>query len=356
MEEEKKEDEKKSAPAQKNVLALLASLVGLAVLVLGGGYFIVDGQVQRLSENGAVRTASRLYQLPAAEINGSAILYADYIDDVITLRTFFANSQDFGAVNDGQLSDMTISRLLAAELVKQVAKELDVTVTPEDIQARRDEIIATFDNEEAAETEVQNMYGWNLDTYIQKVVVPIIREEKVQEAFQAAASISGLETFEEVRASHILFPVEDETEDGIVRQQAQEVIDRLNNGEDFAALAAEFGSDATKDKGGDLGWFGRGVMVPVFEETAFGMEPGEISQEPVKSEFGYHIIRLDEKRDSKDFLGYMDDRFRNSEVKILIPINNPFAQAAQPEGQNELTPAVIGEDGISGTDGVNVLE
>ncbi len=92
----------------------------------------------------------------------------------------------------------------------------------------------------------------------------------------------------EVKARHILVDSE---------EQAKAVITELDAGKDFVELAKEKSTGPSGPQGGDLGYFGRGRMVPEFEEAAFALEPGTYTKEPVKSQFGWHIIKVDDVRD-----------------------------------------------------------
>jgi peptidyl-prolyl cis-trans isomerase C len=87
----------------------------------------------------------------------------------------------------------------------------------------------------------------------------------------------------------------DEAGTKAARAKIDGVLKRAKAGEDFAALAKENSADGSASQGGDLGFFPRGRMVPAFDQAAFALKPGEIS-EVVTSEFGYHIIKLTEKK------------------------------------------------------------
>ena len=101
------------------------------------------------------------------------------------------------------------------------------------------------------------------------------------------SQVGALKPEEEVRARHILVESKD---------KARELFEKIAHGGDFAAAGqGAFQGPGSKDQGGELGFFGRGQMVPQFEEAAFKLKKGEVS-EPFKSQFGWHIIRVDDRR------------------------------------------------------------
>jgi len=100
------------------------------------------------------------------------------------------------------------------------------------------------------------------------------------------------DTVEYAKASHILFSGEDEE----TKQQAEDVLQQIKDGANFSAMARQYGSDGTANRGGDLGWFKTGDMVDEFQEAVFNTDEAGLLDELVKTEYGYHIIRVDEPK------------------------------------------------------------
>ena len=123
------------------------------------------------------------------------------------------------------------------------------------------------------------------DAYFDTTVKGTINEVEARRYYES--QFGGMRAEEEVRARHILVDSKD---------KAREVYEKLVHGSDFAQLAREYSKDAgTRDQGGDLGFFTRGQMVPPFEEAAFSLKKGEMS-EPFQTQFGWHIVKVDERR------------------------------------------------------------
>jgi peptidyl-prolyl cis-trans isomerase D len=128
---------------------------------------------------------------------------------------------------------------------------------------------------------------------------------------------------EQRRVSHILLQVADAKEDAAVKSKAEEIFKRAKGGEDFAKLAQQFSQDpGSAQKGGDLGWAGSKAYVAPFADAAFAMKQGDIVG-PVKTQFGYHIIKLDgiqpaTVKSFEDSKGELDADYRRSEAERLF--------------------------------------
>ncbi|WP_201977815.1 peptidylprolyl isomerase [Hymenobacter rubidus] len=108
--------------------------------------------------------------------------------------------------------------------------------------------------------------------------------------------VTGVGTGKEpaARASHILIKADGTTPEAkaAAKAKAQDILNKIKGGADFAAMARQFGTDGTKDQGGDLGWFGKGRMVPEFEKAIFGATAPGLLPNVVETSFGYHIIKI----------------------------------------------------------------
>lgn len=124
------------------------------------------------------------------------------------------------------------------------------------------------------------------NTYIEEEIQKSVTDAELKARYEK--DVAGYAPPEEVRARHILVKT---------KEEAEAVIADLQAGGDFAAIATEKSLDpGSKVNGGDLGFFTKGQMVPAFEAEAFSLAPGEISKAPVESQFGFHVLKVEEKR------------------------------------------------------------
>jgi len=198
-----------------------------------------------------------------------------------------------------QGGQQALDMLIMEKIIEMEAKKQGIQVTEQDVDKEIDKMAEQYGGREAFE-RIIGMYGYSIDGMkkdigmslkIEELLRPSISitEEEMKEYFEENKETFAVE--EQVKASHILTETE---------EAAAEVKEKLDAGEDFAELAKEYSIDeANKNYGGDLGIVKRGEMVPEFEEAAFSMEAGSISQ-PVKTQFGYHIIKVDDKKEARE--------------------------------------------------------
>jgi len=181
------------------------------------------------------------------------------------------------------LQEQVLDQIIGRILLHQLADQEGVTVTTEQVEAE----IATVQEQVLQDESIADWDAFLAQSNLtEELVYELVTDDLLMQGL--AEQFGGPNVAEYAHAAHILVETE---------EIAQEVLDKLDDGEDFAALAAEYSMDpGSKDQGGDLDWFSRGMMVPVFEDTAFSLEPGETSG-MVQSDFGFHIIHVFEKEE-----------------------------------------------------------
>jgi peptidyl-prolyl cis-trans isomerase C len=165
---------------------------------------------------------------------------------------------------------------------------------------------------------------------IDAIAFDTIADADVQALYDANFADAGGDL--EWNASHILVATEEE---------AQNLIDQLNDGADFVALAQEFSTGPSGPNGGALGWFGTGMMVPEFETAVAGLEAGEISA-PVQTQFGWHVVKLNESRISappalEDVRADLEEELRRQRVDAYLAELTEAAEIARPEVEIDMS-------------------
>ena len=244
------------------------------------------------------------------------------VDDQIVLRSDVMSNMALVAMRQGlnredltpdrvsELFDVILGNMIQEKLLlaraEQDSIEVDEEVIERAVRSRVRELKAEHGEETFAEQLVEGGVTERdlRDQYRQEFRKDFLRQRMYARlSQQVEVSFKDVQDYVAryqdrlpplVSISHILVAIEaSDDRDTEVRSQADILIDRLRNGEDFAALAQQYSSDmGSREDGGDLGYFPRGRMVPAFEEAAFALRPGEIS-EPVKTKFGYHIIKVE---------------------------------------------------------------
>ena len=201
-----------------------------------------------------------------ARINGQAVHRSD-LDVQLRNAPQQIQQQPFDKIYPALVNSM-----VNTELLEQASRKAKV-----DQNAQVKQEIA------AAQTQIL------VNAYIASMARSQITEAKLRQAYDQYAKDAP--KTEEVHARHILVSSE---------QEAKDIIDQLKKGADFATLAKDKTTDPSgKSNGGDLGYFTKQDMVPEFANAAFAMKPGDVSQTPVKTQFGWHVIKVEDKRAGK---------------------------------------------------------
>lgn len=223
----------------------------------------------------------------AALVNGEPIVLADYQRLVDQFETSF-KEQEMGPESEEALTALrrqVLEQMINQKLIEQAAAREGLSVSEEELTARIEEGKREMGGEEKFNEWLQ------ANGMTQEDLRAMLRSQLLTNAVRDRITASVSTVTEQVRARHILVTTE---------ETAREILAQLQGGGDFAALAQQYSEDlTTKDNGGDLGFFPRGMMPPEFEEAAFGLSPGQVSG-VVETQFGFHVIQVLEKDASRE--------------------------------------------------------
>jgi len=245
---------------------------------------------------------------PVARVNGDAIDRAEFERAIRSLEGRAGGPVP--AERRDEIFRGVLDQMIAVRLLSQESTARQIDVPDADVEARFAEIRQQFPTEDAFNQALasQTMTAERLKSDIRSdlAVMQLLSAEidpkvSVGESDSKTFYDENLERFHEdeaVRASHILIrvaPDADEAAKAKARSEAESVLQQLQSGGDFAALAKEHSQDASAAQGGDLDFFSRGQMVPPFETAAFALKAGEVS-DVVETQFGLHIIKVTDRR------------------------------------------------------------
>jgi peptidyl-prolyl cis-trans isomerase C len=281
----------------------------------------------------------------AASVNGVAITSEDVNRQMFILEQHLLSTQGTAIRPDmiPAVRSQILSDLIDKELLYQETQKQKIVVEEKKVNERMDALKKSFPSEQVFKDEMGQMKlsEESLKTQIRKdlavqqlVEKDIMVNVKVSDEDMKAFYNAHPEFFKEperVRASHILLKSEadaDPANKAERRKKLEAVKVRVDRGEDFGALAKEFSHCPSAEKGGDLGYFERGKMAKPFEDAAFSMKPGEVS-DIVVTDFGFHLIKVTDRKPERT-ISYDEAKERIKQhlqrVKFLEEKNNYVAE------------------------------
>jgi len=260
------------------IITYAVAFIAIAIITVGVGIF-------RFGWTGTVVNAFQsVVPYPVAVVEWRLVSKSEFEDRFRAFKQSVEQNQEFDFSDPAnaelveQQKHELLDRMIELRLEDVLASRMGITVSDEEISGELAQLQQqTGLGEEELETLVSNMYGWTVPRFVEVVLVPQLREQKLQSEIVKNTEINK-EAFDSIKS----------------------VEQRLNDGEDFGQLAEELSQDTqSAPLGGDLGWAPRGLYVPEFETAAFALEPGQRT-EIITTPFGYHIAEMIEKGTDED--------------------------------------------------------
>ena len=291
------------------------SIVGIIVLFIAIFAILI---YKYQNDSRITKIVASIIPYPVERVDGRFVTYSEYLFEVDSIKHYYLSQTtadnkpaiDFNS-NDGkvklqQLKQQELEMLQQRAIIEKLAHEKKVTVSSKDVKDALDQTVKSAGGEDKTKEVLKKYYGWDLND-LKKEIKAGLLTQKVSDKITSDPGVNAQ-----------------------AKSKADDVLKQVKAGGDFGELAKKYSQDSSAANGGDLGFFGKGQMVKEFEDVAFKLQPGQVS-DVVKTQYGYHVIKVIEKKDDQvhaahiliktvDFDQYLQDKVKQSKTtKYITP-------------------------------------
>ncbi|WP_345234466.1 peptidylprolyl isomerase [Hymenobacter saemangeumensis] len=293
--------------------------------LLKNSVYVTTAEAKRYNENQNTKLNLRYLFVPYSTISDSAVKVTDD-----QLQAYLNNNKGKYKVEDGRSIEYISIPVVASQEDSAAVRETMGTLATQFASAPVDSLFVKLNSDQPyngafrSPADLPEELRKQLPLSAGRVYGPFA-EGGTYSLYKVTGTKAGTQSA--ARASHILIKPEGTTPEAkaAAKAKAQDLLNKIKGGADFAAMARQFGTDGTKDQGGDLGWFGQGRMVPEFEKAVFGASSAGVLPNLVETSFGYHIIKITAPKTNQTY--------QVAEVKKSITPSDATREAAYARAQ-----------------------
>lgn len=288
-----------------SIIAISVLWVAYVTLIIIAGV----GLYRSHFDNKFYATMAKIFPYPAAIVGSNLITMENLSKEVGYIKYFYEKTAPDQMPNTSLIEKQVVDRLIEERVIEKLSRENGVSITSKEVDEQFQKIADENGGEEKVEQILSDLYGLDAKTFKHLIKAQLL-QEKLRDKFEGELQM-------QVKVRHILIKVApDATPEAKAAAQAkaQDILNQIKNGADFAELAKTYSEDeASQAQGGELPFFSKGQNVVEFETAAFSLNPGEIS-DLVETQYGFHIIKVEDKKGSINLT--FEDWLKDNEKKM----------------------------------------